>query len=180
MTGILVHTDMYLINTEGREMKVIFLDIDGVLNNIYSKTRAPSGVIGIDDDKVKRLRKIVEATGAKLVLTSTWKKDTGEDRDYMLRKLGREKLHILMHTVDEGRNRWEGIRRWMDRYGTNLEAYVILDDELFPDYYSDPANKILRPEVKDHLVRTELFDKEGGLSESHVEEAVRILNSGKG
>ena len=58
-------------------MKVIFLDIDGVLNNEYSKTRAPSGVIGIDGDKVKRLRKIVESTGAKLVLTSSWKTGSG-------------------------------------------------------------------------------------------------------
>lgn len=157
-------------------MKVIFLDIDGVLNNEYSKTRAPSGVIGIDGDKVKRLRKIVESTGAKLVLTSSWKTDTGEDRDYMLRKLGRERLHVLMHTVDEGWNRWEGIRRWIDRYGESMESYIILDDELFVDYFSDPVNEILRPEVNDHLIRTEFFDAEGGLGDGHVEQAVRMLN----
>lgn len=157
-------------------MKAVFLDIDGVLNNAYSKTRAPSGVIGIDGDKVKRLRKIVEATGAKLILTSSWKTDIGEDRDYMLRKLGRERLHVLMHTVDEGWNRWEGIRRWMDRYGTGLESYVILDDEMFVDYFSDPVKEILRPEVEEHLVKTEFFDEEGGLRDHHVEKAVRILN----
>ena len=157
-------------------MKAIFLDIDGVLNNAFSKARAPSGVIGIDSRMVKRLRRIVDETGAKLVLTSSWKTDAGEDRDYMLRKLGRERLRIMMHTVDEGWNRWEGIRRWMDMYGEDMEAYVILDDELFVDYFSDPEKEILRPEVEDHLVRTEFFDREGGLREGHVEQAVRILN----
>ncbi len=156
-------------------MKAVFLDIDGVLNNAYSKTRAPSGAIGIDGDKVKRLRKIVEETGAKLVLTSSWKTDTGEDRDYMVRKLKRERLHVLMHTVDERWNRWEGIRRWIERYGRDLEAYVILDDEFFEDYYSDPGKEILRPEVKDHLVKTEFFDEDGGLRDAHVEMALRIL-----
>lgn len=161
-------------------MKVIFLDIDGVLNNAYSKSRAPSGVVGIDADKVKRLRKIVETTGAKLVLTSSWKTDNGEDREYMLRKLGRERLRVLMHTVDEGWNRWEGIRRWIDRYGENMESYIILDDELFVDYFSDPVKEILRPEVEDHLVRTEYFEKDGGLRDQHVEKAVRMLKGEEG
>lgn len=157
-------------------MKVIFLDIDGVLNNSFSKTQAPSGVIGIDSDKVKRLRQIVEATGAKLVLTSSWKTDQGEDRDYMLRKLGRERLHVLMHTVDDGKNRWEGIRRWIGRYGENMESYIILDDELYEDYFTDPDKKILRPEVEEHLVKTENENKDGGLRDHHVELAVKILN----
>ena len=54
----------------GRErgMKVIFLDIDGVLNNEYSKTRAPSGVIGIDGDKVKRLRQLITEKGCQTLI----------------------------------------------------------------------------------------------------------------
>ena len=39
-------------------MKLIFLDIDGVLNCAISKSRC-FGCLGIDDDKVKRLKTIV-------------------------------------------------------------------------------------------------------------------------
>ena len=53
-------------------MKVIFLDIDGVLNGEKSRTRC-AGYIGIDSDKLLRLKRIVEQTGAKIVLISTWK-----------------------------------------------------------------------------------------------------------
>ena len=40
-------------------MKVIFLDIDGVLNTPSSESRCGE-YIGIDDEKVKKLKKIVE------------------------------------------------------------------------------------------------------------------------
>ena len=53
-------------------MKVIFLDVDGVLN--CQKTEAKCrGFIGVDSKKVKLLKKIVDATDAKIVLSSSWK-----------------------------------------------------------------------------------------------------------
>ena len=53
-------------------MKAIFLDIDGVLNEEKSRSSC-CGYRGIDDKKVEILAKIVKETGARLVLTSTWK-----------------------------------------------------------------------------------------------------------
>ena len=61
-------------------MKVLFLDIDGVLNNdktfeevhdYYVKTGYHKVEIGLD--MVERLFKIIEATGAKIVLSSSWR-----------------------------------------------------------------------------------------------------------
>ena len=53
-------------------MNVIFLDIDGVLN--YSESESRNGLyLGIDSKRIKNLAKIVAATDAKIVLTSTWK-----------------------------------------------------------------------------------------------------------
>ena len=54
-------------------IKVIFLDVDGVLNDQASNSKC-GFYTGIDDKKVKRLRAIVEATNAKIVLVSSWKK----------------------------------------------------------------------------------------------------------
>ena len=56
---------------------VIFLDVDGVLNcetsKSYVTTEDGQTLTGIDKDKVKRLASIVMATGADIVLSSSWK-----------------------------------------------------------------------------------------------------------
>lgn len=49
--------------------KVIFLDIDGVLNTSYTKYRDEV----LDDFRLDYLAKIVNKTHAKIVLTSTWR-----------------------------------------------------------------------------------------------------------
>ena len=55
-------------------MKVIFLDIDGVLN--CDKTPNPRKFPYIIDKRLhKRLLKLLERTGAKVVLSSTWRCD---------------------------------------------------------------------------------------------------------
>ena len=61
-------------------MKIIFLDIDGVLNCQKSQSKC-GGLIGIDDKKVKVLRKIVESTNAKIVLCSSWKSGWEYNKD---------------------------------------------------------------------------------------------------
>lgn len=64
-------------------MRVIFLDIDGVLTT-YSYHNPDTN--NINPDKVQFLSQIVKRTGAKIVLTSTWKmgydKDSGKKEDY--------------------------------------------------------------------------------------------------
>ena len=71
-------------------MKVIFLDIDGVLNgNSYFtgalvklkmrklfrfiEKKFNRDLYGVHKDKVRRLAKIVHKTGAKVVMSSSWR-----------------------------------------------------------------------------------------------------------
>ena len=75
-------------------MKIIFLDIDGVLNYRGCKSKSPSGCYGIEQDKVKLLKNIVEQTNAKLVLTSTWKTDWYKT-NRLLRPRGRKRLNLI-------------------------------------------------------------------------------------
>lgn len=152
-------------------MKAIFLDIDGVLNCHTSRSRC-DGFIGIDDDKVKRLRRIVENTGAKIILTSTWKSgwekiykdDQSESAKYLDRKLGREMLNILDKTIDDGPHRGYGIVQWTKKMF--IENFVILDDETF-DY--EECGLIPK------LVKTGFYD--GGLQDEHVDAAIKLLNT---
>ena len=72
-------------------MKVIFLDIDGVLN--CSKTPNPKTLPYIVDRRLlRRLIRVVDQTSAKIVLPSTWRYDPD-------RPLGRKTLwHSLRRT----------------------------------------------------------------------------------
>lgn len=152
-------------------MKVIFLDIDGVLNCQSSKSREPGGCTGIDDARVKLLREIVDATGAKIVLTSTWQMEwkpegiTSSGR-YLINKLWRERLKIFSRTGKWNWNdRGQGIIDWISNAPENVESWVVLDDEIFDDYS--------RCGIMPHLVLTDFYSD--GLNETHVEKAIELL-----
>lgn len=152
--------------------RVIFLDIDGVLNCISSKSRC-RGCIGIDNSKVKLLKQIVDNTNARIVLTSSWKKEWNKnlekcdyDGKYLNNKLKKQGLYILDKTEDNGYNRGEGIYNWIKKY--DIRHWVVLDDEIFKDYK--------KYGIKKHLVKTEFYNDNGGLQKEHIEKAISILN----
>ena len=164
-------------------MKVIFLDIDGVLNYRTCKARYPNykTIVGIDDSRVERLAKIVKATNAELVLTSTWKLNWIDKKDeqgiYLDRQLAKHGLYIMDSTKDDGWNRWSGIKDYLDKHSKCIESYVILDDEIFQDYVMyNGLTSMLRPEVEEHLVKTSFYSSDGGLQEEDVQKAIDILN----
>lgn len=51
-------------------IKVLFLDVDGVLNNLQSLSH---NRFALDDDKILLLKDILLYTGAKIVVSSTWR-----------------------------------------------------------------------------------------------------------
>lgn len=154
-------------------MKVIFLDVDGVLNGAASTSQC-RGMVGIDGDKVRRLRSIVEQTGARIVLISSWKEEwyrepdkkewQDESANYLDRKLRRERLHAIDKTDDTFCERGESILRWLRKI-PRVERFAILDDETF-DY--DACG--LMP----YLVRT---NEQTGLTEADVRAAVELLGT---
>ena len=145
-------------------MKVIFLDIDGVLNYAKTEARAPCGCIGIAEPSVRNLKKIIDKTGAKIVLTSTWKDEWDIDMDkctptgiYLDKKMKRHGIHILDKTKDDTQNRGEGIRNWLMKHD-NVQTWIVLDDDVFPDYWAY--------DIFPHLIKTHFAN--GGLLEEHV------------
>jgi methionine--tRNA ligase beta chain len=118
-------------------MKTIFLDIDGVLNVDYAD-RDQFGHI-FRDEYVQNLKEIIEKTGAKIVISSTWK-DKGIERMLSLwkeRNLPGEIIDVTPDCVDvcEATNivyydqvkRGHEIKLWLDRH-PEVTQYVILDD----------------------------------------------------
>lgn len=62
-------------------MKLIFLDIDGVLNYEGYERLTRSGTRFVDPILIKRLKKIIDCTGAKVVLSSTWRRGIYDIRE---------------------------------------------------------------------------------------------------
>ena len=62
-----------------KPQKIIFLDIDGVLNSmelfdkLEERDMEPFMGIDVDEDNLEQLRYIVEKTGAQIVLSSSWR-----------------------------------------------------------------------------------------------------------
>ena len=192
-------------------MKVIFLDIDGVLNgwdlseyikyNIWNilpykkikdfiRTRL-SHHIDIDRKRVKRLSKICKKTGAKVVLSSSWKNRLIDDSceryyDSDINKLfwnliDTYHIEIIGKTqiIKESHKREDEIKAWLSEYDGKIENYIILDDE-DSDLQSFVGNHLIKTSHKDYagcICYSEM--KWSGLTKAHVKQAISILNNKK-
>jgi hypothetical protein len=149
-------------------MKILFTDVDGVLNDEATTAKSPFGYTGIMDSKVKLLKKIIDATGAKVVLSSDWRlcDDDDPDYEYLLRKLKNVGGIILYGKTPD--ISWERrgleIERWLSGH-PNVESWVVLDDVYFSDFQRD--------EFRQHVVITDYYH---GLRQIDVDKAIGILN----
>lgn len=140
-------------------MKVIFLDVDGVLNHGNSK-------IKVEDDKIQFLKQIIDETGAKIVLSSDWRFWLGtDDRDVALLQ---EKLKgIGAEIVSSTPNSKHGYRgaeiyQWINEWqGETIDKFVILDD---------------RDDIKPYMNKFVQTSFNLGLQEKHVRKAIQLLN----
>lgn len=154
-------------------MNVIFLDIDGVLNCIESKSRMVdennTSYVGIDKHKILRLKKIVEKTNAKVVLISTWRlhlyKNDRVDK-YMRQRFKKYDIEIYSCVDYKEYFRGNGIKKWLTEH-PDVEGWVVLDDEWFVDYDK---------EIAQHLIRPEYEAVHGGLRDEHIDLACDIIN----
>lgn len=108
-------------------MKIIFLDVDGVLNSakdFYS--------IELENDKhFDLLKELVDKTGAKIVLSSSWRigfnPTTHEPDRILARKLGERGMFIYDFTPYLTGGRINEIHEWLKK--NPVDKFVILDDE---------------------------------------------------
>ena len=175
--------DKAYIEPEWKELydefeKVIFLDIDGVLNHIKGKNY-------IEEDLLENLAMIVQKTEAKIILTSSWRRyylswaqrAFPEERDdfgwFLDDKLWSVGLHLSGVTpiiFDGPEGRPFEIRRWLSRQG-KLKSFVILDDEPFWKW-----NWLSPYVVETYDDNDSDWQHVSGLTKAKAEMAVRILN----
>lgn len=161
--------------------KIIFLDIDGVLNsNEYfeSLPKEKEKFIEIDENKVLLLKEIVDKTGAEIVLSSTWRdldcndcKEAMEMYQYLLNTLKKHGLSILDKTPYINCNRPKEIKEWLNH--NKVQNFISLDDDFNEEQYQEQG-------LVNCLIKTSFWESNGGLQREHVNKAIFILKEKKG
>ena len=158
-------------------MKVIFLDIDGVLNNTSTEETFEEYYF-VEDEKIELLKQLVVRTDAKIVLSSTWREGWyARERienpsksfksairlfEALEKKLSEYDLELLSYTEDFGA-RGEEIDLWLKNWnGEPIESFVILDD-MYPE------------DLKLHQEKLVQTVESFGLTQEDVEKAVAML-----
>lgn len=147
-------------------MKIIFLDLDGVLNNWYQPDL-------IARENLNILKKILALSKAKIVLTSSnkyplqrqnIKNITGSYLEKYVKIIQNEGISIYDVTPYVKEDRSLEIKAYLES-NTNITDFVIIDDELVePDF--------LKYQV--------LLDWDRGLQEEHIKPVLAILNGNLG
>lgn len=162
-------------------MKVIFLDIDGVLNaeDDFGENKPNphfSYHRGISDEKLNRLKEIVDKTSAKIVLVSSWKvgyEKYLEDKEneigvYLTNKMKEVGLEIFDTTIkydtDKGNSRGIEIALYLIDH-KEIANYIVIDDDERIDY--EKFN------VLPHLIKTSPLT---GLTDTIRDKAIKELN----
>lgn len=148
--------------------KVIFLDIDGVLNTeSWRNSTEEYFEKPISEEKMPLVKYIVDYTDSKIVLTSSYRqywnegaKQASEIGKYMNEIFAEYgvKIHSKTRWLP-GNNRRLEIEAWIGEHDSQISNYVVIDDI---DYGFD----------KKHFVKT---SDETGIDEFAVEKAINIL-----
>lgn len=163
-------------------MKVVFLDVDGVLNTErwiieqYKKTGKPHSCHHSEFDPIcmNNLEKLVKEFDLKIVISSTWRlgdHETDEGWNALMDRLNSIGIedNVIGYTPNLSRKyqssccRGHEIQKWLDdNVDENIENFVILDDD--SDMFH-LINKLAKCNFRD------------GLTESVREKAAEILQS---
>ena len=153
-----------------KNRKILFLDIDGVLNSdAFADYMLEEDNVDIfnedmlDERAIIQLKKIIMATDAEIVLSSSWRwyKDT---RDKVHRQLQAKDIDFVDTTpleIDTAMSRGMEIKAWLDEH-PEVERFVILDDD----------DLRIQEYLPYHVKTTFRY----GLTREKAAEAIQILN----
>lgn len=148
-------------------VKVLFLDIDGVLNSheyLYVQRteafRCEDLAAQIDPAAVERLNDIIARTGCEVVLSSVWRLNRGLMKTWRALLVHGFKYRIIDSTpADCNGYRGKQILSWLTDH-PEVAQYAVVDD-------SDDMDG-----VRDRLVQTTFRH---GLQDEHVDRLVELL-----
>ena len=166
------------------ERKILFLDIDGVLNTKWGYTHMDRNIpkdkygYAFDPKAVANLKRILDETGADIVVLSSWKCFGLSELEEMWQERGlpgrviditpnsvsdEMLLTANLDEIEMTHIRGEEIKEWLYTKGKGVSDYAIIDD----------MDNFL-PEQQPHYVRT---DPDVGITEGNAVQAIIILSN---
>lgn len=143
-------------------MKVIFCDVDGVLNS-DDFIDSVKGKQDIDIKTVLLLKRAIEETGAKIVMDTSFRYTQSFLKvQEMLLQNG----IMFDKTPFIDNERGKEIKQYLSKH-KDIEDYILLDDVVFPDFDDELLN---------HLIKMDDTNTRGigkGFQEKDVEEIIR-------
>lgn len=144
-------------------MKVLFLDIDGVLNCVYPTPSDDNEWVDLDEWRyglnpqlVARLRFIIANTDCKIVISSSWRHHTNYApyqpnrnwRDVLAEKLHRTRDEVFAGetTMDKQGRRGVEILQWLSDHPTN--SFCVVDDEVVDILPYIDNSKVVKTDMK--------------------------------
>lgn len=151
-------------------MKIIFLDIDGVLNSVETFiNRLSKKELEIEEEKVKILKEIIDKTNALIVLISSWKIFFDENLNpidfkaiELVKLLNKYGISIYDKTPSLG-NREKEIEKWLEN--KEVFSFIIIDDDI--SCYDKLKNSCIKTYYSNNL--------ELGLSNNNVITSIEKL-----
>ena len=117
----------------------------------------------LDERAIVQLKKIVEATDAEIVLSSSWRwyKETRDKIHHQLRQKGIDFVDTTPREIDITMSRGAEIKAWLDNH-PEVEKFVILDDDEL--------------QIEEYLPYHVKTNFKYGLTREKAAEAIKILN----
>ena len=151
--------------------RIIFLDFDGVLNTEYyqgllqfqgEQWQDQYGAF-FDPRAVRQLKRVIDTTGADIVVESSWKYLGLEAMQelWRVRNLPGRVIDITPSLTDNA-SKGEEIAAWLSEYATPDTRYVIIDDEYV----------VLDTQIP-YFILTNPYE---GLTEEQANRAISILH----
>ena len=141
-----------------KKKKIIFLDIDGVLNISESIVEHNNKYFSdMDEDKINYLNNICKKFNIKIVLSSSWRDNNSiEDTNDFFKYKGIK--NKIVDYVEQFKDKNEAIREYIEK--NNIKDFIVIDDE----------DKVLKGFDSSNILKTT-----DGINENKYQELLRKL-----
>lgn len=147
------------------KFKVLFLDIDGVLNSNHDPALDENRIMGISPRLMPHLNRVLLESGAKVVISSTWRlhHKLSELRELLVA----QGFEFPERVIDATGVRFSGCRgheiaMWLDDHKDFVTEWAIVDDT--PDMLESQFQRFVQT------------DYSVGLTEENVGSLIKLLN----
>jgi histidinol phosphatase-like enzyme len=157
-------------------MKLLFLDIDGVMNTDFHYVRSDKHPdLEFDPEAIKTLEDVIIETDCKIIISSSWRKSrTVAELKEIFSHYGEIISKVIVGKTGNFPRvcqRQDEIKLYLEYYKNDkkieVESFVVIDDEVEYDIYDLPNN----------TVSTKSDDGLRGLRYYMKEKIINILNS---